>query len=192
LRVESITKTYGSRKVLDDVNLEFQKGEMVGLLGPNGAGKTTLLKIIYDTTVEFQGSVYFNLPPRVGGSIVGVCPQHNVYWPVFTVREHLKFFAILMGDEPTQLPRWITHISNMALIDERMLSKFPAELSGGMLRKLAISLSLVVNSSIVILDEPTAGIDVAGRKNIWNSLQSLRRIGSKNIIFSSHSLSEVT
>jgi ABC-type multidrug transport system ATPase subunit len=190
--VQNISKVYGDQVILDHVDMEFKTGHMTGIIGPNGAGKTTLLKILYDNSMMFDGNVHFYTSTLGQGSLLGVCSQQNVFWPAFTVRDHFKFFATLMGLEETQIPRWISYVSKLVLINEKMLQKYPLELSGGMLRKLSIGIALSVNASILLLDEPSAGVDILARKYIWNSLRSIQMNGLKTILFTTHSINEVS
>jgi ABC-2 type transport system ATP-binding protein len=186
-----IARRFGSVQALDGVNLEVAAGEFFGLLGPNGAGKTTLISILAGLVRADRGTA------RVMGHDVvadyrrarrclGVVPQELVFDPFFTVRETLTFQAGYFG--LTRVDDWIdeilAHLDLAAKADANMRS-----LSGGMKRRVLVGQALVHKPPVIVLDEPTAGVDVELRQNLWAFVRKLNRDGH-TIILTTHYLEE--
>ena len=192
LSVKKLNKIYrGNIHALKDLNLEVKEGEILGLLGPNGAGKSTFINILSGVTDKTSGEVIvwgFNLDknPRQVRVSLGIVPQEINVDPFFTPKKLLDLQAGLFGvkkkDRITD-----TILELVALKDKS--NSYTRSLSGGMKRRLLIAKALVHKPPIIILDEPTAGVDVDLRKNLWANIRSLRKLGV-TIILTTHYLQE--
>ena len=176
---------------LKNLNLEVKEGEILGLLGPNGAGKSTFINILAGVTDKTSGEVIvwgFDLDknPRQVRVSLGIVPQEINVDPFFTPKKLLDLQAGLFGvkkkDRITD-----TVLDLVALKDKS--NSYTRNLSGGMKRRLLIAKALVHKPPIIILDEPTAGVDVELRKNLWENIRSLRKLGV-TIILTTHYLQE--
>ncbi len=191
IRIEAVTKNYGALKALGGVDLEIGQGEFFGLLGPNGAGKTTLISALAGLVRADSGSLevmgcdvvtdYRNARRRLG-----VVPQELVFDPFFSVRELLRiqsgYFGIRGNDD------WIDEI--LASLD--LTAKANANmrtLSGGMKRRVLVAQALVHRPPVIVLDEPTAGVDVELRQALWQFIRKLNRDGH-TIVLTTHYLEE--
>ena len=192
LSVKKLNKIYRKNiHALKDLNLEVKEGEILGLLGPNGAGKSTFINILAGVTDKTSGEVIvwgFDLDknPRQVRVSLGIVPQEINVDPFFTPKKLLDLQAGLFGvkkkDRITD-----TILELVALKDKS--NSYTRSLSGGMKRRLLIAKALVHKPPIVILDEPTAGVDVELRKNLWENIRSLRKLGV-TIILTTHYLQE--
>ena len=192
LSVKKLNKIYRKNiHALKDLNLEVKEGEILGLLGPNGAGKSTFINILAGVTDKTSGEVIvwgFNLDknPRQVRVSLGIVPQEINVDPFFTPKKLLDLQAGLFGvkkkDRITD-----TVLELVALKDKS--NSYTRNLSGGMKRRLLIAKALVHKPPIIILDEPTAGVDVELRKNLWENIRSLRKLGV-TIILTTHYLQE--
>ena len=192
LSVKKLNKIYrGNIHALKDLNLEVKEGEILGLLGPIGAGKSTFINILSGVTDKTSGEVIvwgFNLDknPRQVRVSLGIVPQEINVDPFFTPKKLLDLQAGLFGvkkkDRITD-----TILELVALKDKS--NSYTRSLSGGMKRRLLIAKALVHKPPIVILDEPTAGVDVELRRNLWENIRSLRKLGV-TIILTTHYLQE--
>ena len=192
LSVKKLNKIYPKNiHALKDLNLEVKEGEILGLLGPNGAGKSTFINILAGVTDKTSGEVIvwgFDLDknPRQVRVSLGIVPQEINVDPFFTPKKLLDLQAGLFGvkkkDRITD-----TVLDLVALKDKS--NSYTRNLSGGMKRRLLIAKALVHKPPIIILDEPTAGVDVELRKNLWENIRSLRKLGV-TIILTTHYLQE--
>ena len=192
LSVKKLNKIYRKNiHALKDLNLEVKEGEILGLLGPNGAGKSTFINILAGITDKTSGEVIvwgFDLDknPRQVRVSLGIVPQEINVDPFFTPKKLLDLQAGLFGvkkkDRITD-----TVLDLVALKDKS--NSYTRNLSGGMKRRLLIAKALVHKPPIIILDEPTAGVDVDLRKNLWDNIRSLRKLGV-TIILTTHYLQE--
>ena len=197
LSVENLTKIYSntksgkSNKALNELNFEVRQGEVFGLLGPNGAGKTTFLSILGGTVVKTSGKVNvwgFDLDknPRQVRASVGIVPQEVNLDAFFSPRQLLDLQAGLYGiakkDRITNLILKIVALENKA-------NAYSRNLSGGMKRRLLIAKAMVHQPPILVLDEPTAGVDVELRNNLWENVKELNKEGV-TIILTTHYLVE--
>jgi len=191
IQVERVTKRYGALTALDAVSLEIQRGEFFGLLGPNGAGKTTLINILAGLVIASGGSA------RVMGHDVveryrearrslGVVPQELVFDPFFTVREALTFQSGYFGLANNR--GWIDEVMHHLDLTGKADTNMRA-LSGGMKRRVLVAQALVHKPPVIILDEPTAGVDVELRQTLWQFVRSLNRDGH-TIVLTTHYLEE--
>jgi ABC-type multidrug transport system ATPase subunit len=190
IRLMQISKKYGSKTVVNNLTLRILQKESFGLLGPNGAGKSTILKMLCEQ--EWPTSGLLKVTQNSSGGIpMGVCQQNNVFWEYLTVRGNLEFISELFGVPEEHVEEWVAYVCKVSLIEKSMLDKFPIELSGGMKRRLAIGLALAGNPRIVILDEPTAGVDPKNKRMIWNALDTIRNDPERCLLITSHFMDEV-
>ena len=196
LSVKNLNKIYKSNNsnsinALNNLNLDVKEGEIFGLLGPNGAGKTTFINILAGTVIKTSGEVNvwgFNLDknPRQVRASIGIVPQEVVLDPFFSPRKSLELQAGLYGVKKKE--RITDTILKLVSLDKQANS-YARSLSGGMKRRLLIAKALVHQPPIIFLDEPTAGVDVELRKNLWENMKSLNNQGV-TIILTTHYLEE--
>ena len=196
LSVKNLNKIYNSKNsssinALNNLNLEVKEGEIFGLLGPNGAGKTTFINILAGTVIKTSGEVNvwgFNLDknPRQVRASIGIVPQEVVLDPFFSPKKLLELQAGLYGVKKKE--RITDSILKLVSLDKQANS-YARSLSGGMKRRLLIAKALVHQPPIIFLDEPTAGVDVELRKNLWENVKSLNNKGV-TIILTTHYLEE--
>ena len=196
LSIRNLKKIYSSKQAedvhaLNDLNLNVQEGEIFGLLGPNGAGKTTFINIVAGTVIKTAGkvSVYgFDLDenPRQVRASVGIVPQEVNLDPFFSPRKLLELQAGLYGiKRKDRITDTILELVSL----EKQADSYARSLSGGMKRRLLMAKALVHQPPIVILDEPTAGVDVELRQNLWKNVRLLNNLGV-TIILTTHYLEE--
>lgn len=190
LQIQHLNKRYGDRPVLQDLNLSIHVGEIYGLLGPNGAGKTTTINIICNLLQADSGVV------KIGGrtvseatkKLIGVAPQENLLYRSLTCAENLNFFAQIYGLSRTQRRLQVQDCLKAVNLSDRANS--PAEtLSGGMQRRLSMAIALVHRPKLVILDEPTTGLDIEARYEIWQLIRQLKGQGI-TVLLTTHLLDE--
>ena len=196
LKVENLTKIYSKKtsnevKALNNLNLEVKEGEIFGLLGPNGAGKTTFLNILAGTVIKNSGSVNvwgFDLDqnPRQVRSSIGIVPQEVNLDAFFSPRKLLELQAGLYGIPKKER---ITDTILKLVSLEKQANSYARSLSGGMKRRLLIAKAMVHRPPILVLDEPTAGVDVELRQNLWNNVKKLNEQGV-TIILTTHLMYE--
>ncbi len=190
LRIERLNKTYGKRAVLQDLSFAIAPGEVYGLLGPNGAGKTTAINIICNVLRPDSGTVQINERPVSNATkpLIGVVPQDNLLYRSLTCAENLAFFARIYGVPGAQQRSRIETCLAAVNLSDRAHS--PVEtLSGGMQRRLSIAIALVHQPKLVILDEPTTGLDIEARYEIWEFIRQLRHQGITTLL-TTHMLEE--
>jgi ABC-2 type transport system ATP-binding protein len=191
IHVNSVSKRYGSLVALDCVDLVVEPGEFFGLLGPNGAGKTTLISIISGLARASSGRVAIMGHDvvddfRAARLSVGVVPQELAFDPFFTVLETLTFQSGYFGLRHNRA--WIDELlENLGLTAKADANT--RSLSGGMKRRLLIAQALVHKPPVIVLDEPTAGVDVELRQTLWNFIRRLNREGH-TIVLTTHYLEE--
>jgi ABC-2 type transport system ATP-binding protein len=195
VRLEHLTKQYNKawKPAISDLSLEIEEGSVFGLLGPNGAGKSTTVMILCGLMKPDAGQVQVlgKQMPDYGAEIrkrIGVAPQEIALFPSLTARENLSYFGRMYGLSTLIIRERIDHyLATFGLSDKA--SKQVHEFSGGMKRRLNLIAALLHDPKLVILDEPTAGVDVQSRNMILSFLESLRQQGT-TIIYSSHVLEE--
>ena len=191
IEVKHVYKRYGSVDALKDINLEIYQGEFFALLGPNGAGKTTLINILAGLTLPSSGVAHimgYDVVKnyRDARRIVGVVPQELVFDPFFTVRETLVIQSGYYGIRYNNI--WIDEIIFKLGLLEKENTNMRA-LSGGMKRRVLVAQALVHKPPVIILDEPTAGVDVELRHSLWKFIKQLNREGH-TIVLTTHYLDE--
>ncbi len=196
LSVKNLKKIYSNKQdgethALNNLNLDVKEGEIFGLLGPNGAGKTTFINILAGTVIKTAGQVNvwgFDLDknPRQVRASVGIVPQEVNLDPFFSPRKLLELQAGLYGIK--EKDRITDTILNLVSL-EKQANSYARSLSGGMKRRLLMAKALVHQPPIIFLDEPTAGVDVELRKNLWKNVRLLNELGV-TIILTTHYLEE--
>ncbi|HET7316145.1 MAG TPA: ABC transporter ATP-binding protein [Sphingomicrobium sp.] len=192
IRIESLSKTYeGGKLALDDVSFDVPRGQIFGLLGPNGAGKSTLINILAGLVTKSSGKAViwgFDIDehPRNAKRSIGVVPQEIIFDPFFTPRETLEIQAGLYGiPEPERQSDAL--LAAMHLTDKA--NAYSRTLSGGMKRRLLVAKAMVHSPPILVLDEPTAGVDVELRRQLWDYVRSLHDDGV-TVVLTTHYLEE--
>ena len=192
IRIESLSKTYaGGKRALNEASFDVPRGQIFGLLGPNGAGKSTLINILAGLVVKTSGAVNiwgFDIDehPRNAKRSIGVVPQEIIFDPFFTPRETLEIQAGLYG------VRREDRISDRLLAAMHLTDKanaYSRTLSGGMKRRLLVAKAMVHSPPILVLDEPTAGVDVELRRQLWDYVRELHATGV-TIVLTTHYLEE--
>lgn len=191
LRVEAAEKRYGAIAALAGVSFAVQPGELVGLLGPNGAGKTTAIKAIAGRVALDAGSIALfgrTLAPRDARPEIGVVPQEIAVYPKLTARENLEVFGALYGVDRGALAARVDWALEWSDLKDRA-NDTTITYSGGMKRRLNIACSLLHDPKIVLLDEPTVGVDPQSRECIYEMLAVLRKNGVA-VVLTTHHLEE--
>ena len=196
IKVEKLTKIYSKKSskeivALNNLNLEVKEGEIFGLLGPNGAGKTTFLNILAGTVIKNSGSVNvwgydLDKDPRHVRSSIGIVPQEVNLDAFFSPKKLLELQAGLYGIKKKDR---ITDTILKLVSLEQQADSYARSLSGGMKRRLLIAKAMVHRPPILVLDEPTAGVDVQLRQNLWNNVKALNKQGV-TIILTTHLMYE--
>ncbi len=199
LNIKNLNKIYSKKRsstvesihALKDLNLEVKQGEIFGLLGPNGAGKSTIINILGGSVIKTNGEVNvwgFNLDknPRQVKASIGIVPQEVSFDPFFSPREVLELQAGLYGIKKKDR---ITDAILKLVYLEKQANSYSRSLSGGMKRRLLVAKAMVHQPPIIVLDEPTAGVDVDLRKTLWQNVRSLNNQGV-TVILTTHYLEE--
>ena len=191
IQLERVSKHYGGIRALDAVSLTIEQGEFFGLLGPNGAGKTTLINILAGLVLASDGSARVLghdvvADYRAARRALGVVPQELVFDPFFTVRESLAFQSGYFGLRDNR--DWIEEVMDNLDLSDRASTNMRA-LSGGMKRRVLVAQALVHKPPVIVLDEPTAGVDVELRQALWQFIRRLNRDGH-TIVLTTHYLEE--
>ncbi len=184
--VEKVVKSFGTLKALDGVTLRVRQGEIYGLLGPNGAGKTTLIRAIVGLVAPDSGTVTVlgrRLPDLDVLGRVGYMTQAAALYPDLSVEENLRFFAAISGADSN-----VDEALKLVELDQRRKSVV-ATLSGGMRQRCSLACALVHRPRLLLLDEPTVGVDPALRVQFWDHFRDMAAAGT-TIIVSSHVMDE--
>lgn len=181
VQVENLSKSYGNIKAVDDISFSIQQGELFGLIGPDGAGKTSTMRILCGLLSFDNGLcqvLNFDVVKQLKEikKIIGYMPQRFSLYPDLTVSENLRFFADLFQVTPTDREERLDRLlkfSNLAPFQKRRAD----QLSGGMKQKLALSCTLIHTPTLLVLDEPTTGVDPISRREFWEILHELKNEG---------------
>ncbi|MEG2789231.1 MAG: ABC transporter ATP-binding protein [Romboutsia sp.] len=192
LSIKNITKNYGEYCVLKDINIEFENG-VYGILAPNGAGKTTLIKIISTLIFPSSGEIFFNGENIIDlgedyRNLIGYLPQHFGYYRNYSPTKFLMYIAALKGinrHESKEKIKNLLKVVSLSDVADKKMKKF----SGGMIQRVGIAQALLNNPKVLILDEPTAGLDPKERARFRNLLSDLSR--DRIIIISTHIVSDI-
>ncbi len=192
IQVKNLTKNYGTKTAVDNLCLTVVKGELFSLLGVNGAGKTTTIKMLSCLVKPTSGDAYI-----MGNSIVddvksvkeviGISPQETAVAPKLTVYENLTLMCGVHGFSKEKTTQKIDELVNAFSLTE-VLTKRAGQLSGGWQRRLSIAMALIGEPKILFLDEPTLGLDVIARSELWDTIRSLK--GSVTVILTTHYMEE--
>ena len=189
IKINNVTKNYKNIKALNNISLSINEGELYGLLGVNGAGKTTLLKILSGLTNQTSGDFivdgFTNNNMNEIKRIIDISPQESAVAKNLTVLENLKFFQDLYNQKDDNYLKEI--IDDLGL--NEVINQRAKTLSGGYQRRLSIALGLISKPKILLLDEPTLGLDVIARRELWKIVNKFK--GKITIILTSHYLEEI-
>ncbi len=190
IEINNLTKKYKEKTAVNDLSLTINKGELFSLLGTNGAGKTTTIKILSTLILPTSGSIKINnldiiKDKRKIKEIINISPQETAIAPNLTVLENLYFIADIY-----KIPNKKEKVEELIKIFklEEVLKQKAKTLSGGYQRKLSIAISLINNPKVLFLDEPTLGLDVISRRELWKVIKSLK--GNTTIILTTHYMEE--
>ncbi|MBD8006499.1 ABC transporter ATP-binding protein [Bacillus norwichensis] len=189
--IRSVFKTFGSVEVLKDIDLDIQKGEIFGLLGPSGAGKTTLVKELAGLEVPTSGEINVfqeEMPSLHLIEKLGYMAQSDALYLELTARENLEFFAALYGLRKRERKQRLVEVMELVQLTDH-LDKQVSNYSGGMKRRLSLAIALLHKPELLILDEPTVGIDPVLRRSVWEAFHQLKKEG-KTLIVTTHVMDE--
>jgi ABC-2 type transport system ATP-binding protein len=191
ISINHVSKNFGRQKVLEDINLKIFEGEIFGFLGPSGAGKTTLVKQLTGLDQPTSGEVYLfqkKMPTLKLINSIGYMAQSDALYEDLTAKENLQFFSELYGLKGKNQTRRITEVMDLVQLSDD-LTKLVSKYSGGMKRRLSLAIAMLHEPTILILDEPTVGIDPVLRQSIWEAFGKLKRSGI-TIIITTHVMDE--
>ena len=189
--LKNISKAYGKAEVLKDMSLTLKEGEILGLIGPSGSGKTTLVKTIMGMEKPSGGNVEVlnkKMPNLEVLQNLGYMAQSDALYNDLSAKDNLIFFAKLFKISKKEIPARIEYVANLVNLSTELNKKVSAY-SGGMKRRLSLAISLIQDPPLLILDEPTVGIDPVLRLSIWEELLDLKAKG-KSIIVTTHVMDE--
>lgn len=191
LHLQDLEKSFGRQMVLDHVGFDLQSGEIIGLIGPSGAGKSTMIKTMLGMEKADSGIALVldhTMPNRQILGDIGYMAQSDALYEALSGQENLEFFGQLKGLSKKDLKDGIAHVAQVVDLTEH-LNKAVSSYSGGMKRRLSLAIALLGSPQLLILDEPTVGIDPSLRKKIWQELMALRDKGV-GILVTTHVMDE--
>lgn len=190
LKITNLYKSYGQRAVLKNLTLNIAAGEIYALLGPNGAGKTTTINILCNLLQADHGTVLIDNQPVSNRTkrLIGIAPQENLLYKQLSCIENLQFFGRIYGLHGRKLQQRVQHCLTAVQLADRANSSIDT-LSGGMQRRMNIAIALVHQPQLVILDEPTTGLDIEARHDIWDLIRQLQKQGI-TVLLTTHLLDE--
>ena len=191
IEIEKLSKSFGEQKVLDKIDFKLESGEIVGLIGPSGSGKSTLIKTMLGMEKADEGEALvldYKMPKREILSNIGYMAQSDALYEMLTGYENLDFFGKMKGVPSNKLKKEIEYIAEIVDLTND-LKKLVSKYSGGMKRRLSLAIALIGSPELLILDEPTVGIDPSLRKNIWKELFKQRDNGV-GILVTTHVMDE--
>lgn len=192
IKIVNLTKCYKDLTAVDKLNLQINQGELFSLLGINGAGKTTTIKMLSCLTSPTSGDAYIGGYSITGEELqvkgmIGVSPQETAVAPNLSVKENLELICMLHGFSKESCQAKIRELSAQFGLDS-ILSKKAGKLSGGWQRRVSIAMALVSEPTILFLDEPTLGLDVIARSELWDTIRALK--GKVTVILTTHYMEE--
>ncbi|MBR6572697.1 MAG: ABC transporter ATP-binding protein [Clostridia bacterium] len=192
IEIKNLTKRYKDVVAVNDLNLDIEKGELFALLGVNGAGKTTTIKMLSCLIKATSGDAFLmeksiKTHTNAVKSIIGISPQETAVAQGLSVRENLELICGIYGFSKDKTKKKIEELTEEFGLNE-VLNKRPSKLSGGWQRRLSIALALIGEPEILFLDEPTLGLDVIARSELWDTIRSLK--GKVTIILTTHYMEE--
>lgn len=193
LELRGLRKRYGVTEAVSDLSFEVRSGEVFGLLGPNGAGKTTTISVISTHLKPTEGDAFVfghsvRNDVRAVRKIIGVVPQEISLYPHLSAIENLKFFGRMYKVEPAAMMHRISQLLKLVGLESRSRDQV-AEYSGGMKRRLNLAVSLIHDPKLILLDEPTVGVDPHSRENIFDIVHRLKSTGAA-ILYTTHYMEE--
>jgi ABC-2 type transport system ATP-binding protein len=192
ITVEQVSKSFNKKQVLNDVHLTIEKGQLYGLIGPSGAGKTTLVKMIVGMEKADSGTIHVlneKMPNLKLLQEIGYMAQADSLYVELTGEENLKFFASLYQLNKEEQKKRIAYAAGLVNLTGDLKKRVSAY-SGGMKRRLSLAIALIQDPKILILDEPTVGIDPELKLSIWDELLRLKNEEEKTIIVTTHVMDE--
>ena len=192
IKIDGLTKRYGDVIAVDNLSLEIEEGELFSLLGVNGAGKTTTIKMLSCLSLPTDGDAYL-LGKSISKnsvevkSLIAVSPQETAVAPGLSVRENLELICGIYGFDKEKRKNKIESLAELLGLESVMMRK-AGKLSGGWQRRLSIAMALISEPKILFLDEPTLGLDVIARSDLWDLIRSLK--GKVTIILTTHYMEE--
>jgi ABC-2 type transport system ATP-binding protein len=191
MEVKNLRKNYGDFVAVKDLNLKIRKGEVFGFLGPNGAGKTTSIRMMVGLLKPTSGEILINGAKidDVERGKIGICPQELVLWENLTCRESLKLMGDMYEVPKDALKQRINKLLKDLFLEEKANTTV-SNLSGGMKRRLNLAMAVIHEPEVVVLDEPSEGLDPQSRRVLWNYIKSLRDDEGKTVILTTHLMDE--
>ena len=189
--LRELKKAFSAQMVLNGVTLEVNKGEIIGLIGPSGAGKSTMIKTMLGMEKADSGTALVlntQMPNRNILGKIGYMAQSDALYDVLTGLENLEFYGQMKGIAKKDLTLQIHHVARVVDLQDH-LDKFVSGYSGGMKRRLSLAIALLGNPDLLILDEPTVGIDPSLRRKIWAELDNIRQEG-RSVFITTHVMDE--
>ncbi|AYE38805.1 ABC transporter ATP-binding protein [Companilactobacillus zhachilii] len=191
ISMKNVVKKFGKETVLNHIDFDIPQGKIIGLIGPSGAGKSTIIKIILgmEKTQKGSATVFGKIMPnRQLLNRIGYMAQTDALYEALTAKENLQFYADMKGIAGQKANRQILHVAEVVELTND-LNKRVSGYSGGMKRRLSLAIAMLGDSEVLILDEPTVGIDPALRRQVWSELHKLRDQG-KTILVTTHVMDE--
>lgn len=191
IEAQDLTKKYDNLMAVDSLNIGIKKGEVFGFLGPNGAGKTTSINMMVGLLNPSSGRVLINGidVKKIEKGTIGICPQELMLWENLTCKESLNLMADMY-----EVPKDIRNMRVKKLLNDLFLEDkadtVVSKLSGGMKRRLNLALSVIHEPEVVVLDEPSEGLDPQSRRVLWNYIRSMRDVEGKTVILTTHLMDE--
>jgi ABC-2 type transport system ATP-binding protein len=191
LKISRLSKRFGQRQALSELSLHLPPGEIYGLLGPNGAGKTTALNMLCGLIKPDSGEILIKGQPVSNATklLVGVMPQQNLLYQSLTCQETLFFLGRIYGLKRKEMPARVQACLAAVNLSDRA-NDVVGELSGGMQRRLSLAASIIHQPKLVVLDEPSTGLDIEARYEVWELIRQLKQQGV-TVLLTTHLLDEV-
>ncbi len=191
LKISSLSKRFGQRQALSELSLDLPPGEIYGLLGPNGAGKTTALNMLCGLLKPDSGEILIKGQPVSEATklLVGVMPQQNLLYQSLTCQETLSFLARIYGLKRKEMPARVQACLAAVNLADRA-NDVVGDLSGGMQRRLSLAAAIIHQPKLVVLDEPSTGLDIEARYEVWELIRQLKQQGV-TVLLTTHLLDEV-
>lgn len=192
IKINGLTKKYDDISAVDNLDLCIEKGELFALLGVNGAGKTTTIKMLTGLTSPDGGDAFINdisiiSNPKKVKNIIGISPQETAVAPNLSVKENLELICGIYGFDKKKRQNKINELSEKLEL-KNILDKKAGKLSGGWQRRLSIAMALISEPQVLFLDEPTLGLDVIARSELWDTIRELK--GKITIVLTTHHMEE--
>jgi len=187
-----LKKVFSKKQAVNDVSLNMYSGQITVLLGHNGAGKTTTMNMITGIFPPTKGTVFVDgydirTQTKEARRSMALCPQENILYNELDVYQHLKLYAILKDHPWNDIDNEINKMLQLVALTDKKYN-MSSQLSGGMKRKLSLAIAMIANSKILVLDEPTSGMDPEARRHIWDVLQNIR--SDRTILLTTHYMEE--